>query len=193
MTIYLYVKTHRVTGLKYLGKTIRDPFKYKGSGKRWLNHLNNHGNIVETTILLATDSKEEISETGKFFSRLWNVVKDDDWANLIEESGEGGDTSRYIDYGSMSYDHLRNSLTHTRNVKPASFAAALPPAIENKKKTFVNISHQKGSKNSQFGAMWITNGQENKKIKKDVDIIPEGWYKGRINCESRLDSANNQH
>jgi len=36
-----------------------------------------------------------------------------------------------------------------------------------------------GDKNSQFGTMWITNGQENKKIKKDVDIIPEGWYKGR--------------
>lgn len=36
-----------------------------------------------------------------------------------------------------------------------------------------------GDKNSQFGTMWITNGQQNKKIKKDIDIIPEGWYKGR--------------
>jgi hypothetical protein len=39
--------------------------------------------------------------------------------------------------------------------------------------------NQNGSKNSQYGTMWITNGQENKKIKKEVDIIPEGWYKGR--------------
>jgi hypothetical protein len=36
-----------------------------------------------------------------------------------------------------------------------------------------------GNKNSQFGTMWITNGQENKKIKKDIDFIPEGWHKGR--------------
>lgn len=36
-----------------------------------------------------------------------------------------------------------------------------------------------GLSNSQFGTMWITNGSENKKIKKDVDLIPEGWYKGR--------------
>ena len=36
-----------------------------------------------------------------------------------------------------------------------------------------------GDKNSQFGTMWITNGKENKKIKKDIDIMPEGWYKGR--------------
>jgi hypothetical protein len=35
-----------------------------------------------------------------------------------------------------------------------------------------------GSKNSQFGSMWITDGQENKKVKKDSSI-PEGWYKGR--------------
>jgi group I intron endonuclease len=36
-----------------------------------------------------------------------------------------------------------------------------------------------GSKNSQHGTMWITNGIENKKIKKDQGAIPEGWYTGR--------------
>lgn len=37
-----------------------------------------------------------------------------------------------------------------------------------------------GIENSQFGTMWITNGIENKKVKKDV-LIPNGWYKGRKN------------
>lgn len=36
----------------------------------------------------------------------------------------------------------------------------------------------KGNRNSQYGSMWITNGNESKKI-KSVDLIPEGWYKGR--------------
>ena len=36
-----------------------------------------------------------------------------------------------------------------------------------------------GEKNSQFGTIWITNGKENKKIKKE-EIIPEYWRKGRI-------------
>lgn len=40
---------------------------------------------------------------------------------------------------------------------------------------------QAGSKNSQFGTMWITNGIQNKKVKKTVDFIPEGWYKGYSN------------
>jgi hypothetical protein len=50
---------------------------------------------------------------------------------------------------------------------------------ETKKKIGEANSKMIGDKNSQFGPMWITNGQENKKIKKEVDIIPEGWYKGR--------------
>ena len=36
----------------------------------------------------------------------------------------------------------------------------------------------KGSMNSQYGTMWISNGIDNKKIQKD-SIIPEGWHKGR--------------
>jgi hypothetical protein len=40
------------------------------------------------------------------------------------------------------------------------------------------IGKHDGEKNSQYGTMWITNGVENKKIKKDT-IIPNGWNKGR--------------
>lgn len=41
--------------------------------------------------------------------------------------------------------------------------------------------HQKGSKNSQHGTCWITNGKENKKIKKEElnNWINNGWKKGR--------------
>lgn len=39
-----------------------------------------------------------------------------------------------------------------------------------------------GAKNSQFGTCWITNGKENKRIKKEKldDYIILGYYKGRI-------------
>lgn len=36
-----------------------------------------------------------------------------------------------------------------------------------------------GETNSQFGTCWITNGTENKKIKK-TDKLPNGWSLGRI-------------
>jgi hypothetical protein len=41
-----------------------------------------------------------------------------------------------------------------------------------------NSTHQLGEGNSQFGTCWITNGIENKKIKK-TDILPVGWKLGR--------------
>ena len=51
---------------------------------------------------------------------------------------------------------------------------------ENKKKIFKEIKHQQGSKNSQFGTMWIYNLEfaQNKKIKSNEEI-PQGWIKGR--------------
>lgn len=41
-----------------------------------------------------------------------------------------------------------------------------------------NSTHQKGKNNSQYGTCWITNGSENKKVKK-TDILPENWWCGR--------------
>jgi len=42
-----------------------------------------------------------------------------------------------------------------------------------------NSVNQQGNGNSQYGTMWVTNGIDNRKIKKE-DVIPEGWRKGRV-------------
>ena len=91
MTIYLYKKTHKVTGLQYLGKTISsNPYLYPGSGAYWRHHLEKHGNNVETEILRECQTEDELKEWGQHYSKLWNVVESKDWANLIEEAGTGG-------------------------------------------------------------------------------------------------------
>jgi hypothetical protein len=106
---YLYKKTHNKTGLQYLGKTTRDPNVYKGSGLRWTNHINEHGYDVTTEILRECSSNEEVKEWGVYYSKLWNVVQDYNWANLKEECGDGGDTSAFIDYTATDYDYKSNS------------------------------------------------------------------------------------
>lgn len=91
MTIYLYKKTHRETGLQYLGKTkSADPYSYTGSGVFWTQHLELHGNNVKTEILRECHTEEELKAWGKYYSKFWNVVEDKNWANLIEEGGPGG-------------------------------------------------------------------------------------------------------
>lgn len=86
---YLYLKTHNVTGKKYLGQTTKNPFNYKGSGTYWLRHISIHGNDVSTVILALCNSKEELREIGIYYSKLWNVVENKDFANLMEENGDG--------------------------------------------------------------------------------------------------------
>jgi len=92
MSIYtLYVKTHRKTGLKYLGITKKKNVqKYHGSGVRWTNHILEHGYDCETEILLTTGNLTELSICGEYYSRLWDVVNSDQWANLKPETGYGG-------------------------------------------------------------------------------------------------------
>ena len=89
--IYLYVKTHNVTGLKYLGKTVsKDPHKYKGSGVVWRNHCNVHGYDYSTQIIFQSIHKDEIKQRGIYYSQLWNVVTSDEWANIKQEECDGG-------------------------------------------------------------------------------------------------------
>ena len=89
---WLYVKEHNATGLKYFGKTISDPLKYKGSGKYWLNHLKKHGKDVSTIWCQRFTDKSELIEFANNFSVKNNIVESAEWANLIPENGyeDGG-------------------------------------------------------------------------------------------------------
>ena len=93
MTIYLYKKTHRITGLMYLGKTTsKDPYSYSGSGKYWKLHLTKHGFDYNTEILRECVTNDEVKQWGEYYSNLWNIVESNDWANLKNEAGDGGDS-----------------------------------------------------------------------------------------------------
>lgn len=91
----LMIKTHKITGLKYLcytGKRISDIHLYTGSGKYWKKHLLKHGKYIDTIIVLQSNNKKEVIEKGIECSVLWNIVESEEWANLRIENGEGGDT-----------------------------------------------------------------------------------------------------
>lgn len=111
MTIYyLMIKTHNITGLKYLCQTSKqDPFTYCGSGKDWRIHLNKFGYTVRTEILAKCFSKEELNVQGRYYSNLYKVTTAVDdygcriWANRIPETGGGGPPS------DKTKEKLRNS------------------------------------------------------------------------------------
>lgn len=92
MTIYLYIKEHAITGLKYFGMTRKkNPFKYNGSGIYWNKHLNKHGKShVKTIDVFGFDHQEEATHFAISFSNMNNIVESTLWANLrIEEALDG--------------------------------------------------------------------------------------------------------
>lgn len=87
---YLYVKIHNSTGLKYFGKTIKNPNAYLGSGKHWLRHLKVHGTDISTNVIGYYTDREECINAAKKFSIENNIVESTEWANLCPENGTDG-------------------------------------------------------------------------------------------------------
>lgn len=105
MKYYLYVKTSPF-GLKYLGKTTKNPYIYNGSGKIWKRHLKKHNlsyTDIKTEIVLETNDVLELIRVGNELSMEHNIVKSNEWANLRIENGDGGDTSKFIDYTNPNF------------------------------------------------------------------------------------------
>jgi hypothetical protein len=88
----LLVMQHNVTGLKYFCKTaqLHSLKYYKGSGKYWKRHRATHGNDITVGVLGVYYDKERCQEAALKFSKENNIVKSEEWANLIEENGLDG-------------------------------------------------------------------------------------------------------
>ena len=117
--IYLYKKTSP-KGLNYLGKTVKDPYQYAGSGTYWKRHLKANCFKAEdlvTEILFESNDTEEIKEKGTLYSELFDVVDSPYWANLRPESGDGGDTSKFIDYSNRPKPDMTNHWSKTSERK----------------------------------------------------------------------------
>lgn len=111
MKYYLYIKTSPL-GLKYLGKTTKDPLLYMGSGKIWKRHLKKHNLIakdIDTEIIFETNKLDDLIKIGIELSIKYNIVESKQWANLRIENGDGGDTSKYIDYSKKSFKDSNRS------------------------------------------------------------------------------------
>jgi len=84
-----------------------------------------------------------------------------------------------IEYGKKWFENYHEAIKNKRHGEDNHFFNKTHND-ETKKKIGQNSSlKQKRSNNSQFGTCWITNGIENKKIKKGENI-PNDWKVGRV-------------
>ena len=90
MIIYLYVKKCNHCGLQYFGKTERDPYRYKGSGKYWIRHINHYNIIPETSQVYTFTDIMEAERFALEFSNKNDIVESKNWANLMPENAKTG-------------------------------------------------------------------------------------------------------
>jgi hypothetical protein len=195
--IYLYIKTHNKTGLKYLGKTISaDPHVYKGSGKLWRRHINKHGYDVTTEILAESNDKEVIKKLGLHYSNLWNVVDDITFANLVPESGEGGVTHEWSKESRQKLSNTLKGRKHSEETKRKYSKSQQKCAKHTSKRMKAYLSdpdnyqkrceqlasnwnipgHREKLSKIMSSLKWCNDGQRNYRKKE----IPEGFLPGKL-------------
>ena len=173
---YLYLKTHCITGLKYLGKTTsKNPHRYKGSGVYWRNHLKIHGSNYTTEIIRECQTIEELKEWGLYYSELWDIVnaKDDNgkklWANTKPESGDGGSIKGHKKSETTKEKHRNKNWTEK--------------AIQNRLNNCLSsAAKRKGVKNPEHGQkLFLTYVIKNENIIKQVwELFENGSNRRQI-------------
>jgi hypothetical protein len=202
---FLYKTTNLLNGNFYIGihstNNLNDG--YLGSGKRLIRSIKKHGKeTFKLEILQYFECRELLVEKEK---ELVNeeLIKDHKCLNL-KPGGDGGFVNeehrkkflmsakktmlKSLENGRKTQKHLRETdenwvnkmkKIQSKNAKGNKSFTNRTHKEESKIKIGLSNSiKQKGDNNSQFGTCWITNGIDNKKIKKNTPI-PKGWDLGR--------------
>jgi group I intron endonuclease len=202
---YIYKTTNLKNGKFYVGvhSTHNLNDGYLGSGLKLRRSIRRNG--IENFKL---EILEFLSDRDSLMQRETELVNDvllnDPMCMNIRPGGRGGWTSEQQRQNAMKSNQRQKwlrendeewSKTHSKRLSVSQRLAYKEGRRERKhfcdwtgkqhkeetkqKIGLANSLKQKGEGNSQFGTCWITNGVENKKVKK-TDKLSEGWKFGRI-------------
>jgi hypothetical protein len=192
-----------ITGKFYIGmhSTYNLEDNYMGSGTRIGRSIRKYGIENHNKIILEflPDRNSLVNRESEIVNE--ELLKDDFCLNLriggefsggfinsehMKKCGKAGNIAfskkirespemqkRFADNGSLQFKKIHESGNHNY----ATFVGR-SHTEETKEKMRLKAQQRIGEKNSSFGTCWITNGSENKKIKK-TDDLPEGWSYGR--------------
>ena len=192
MHYIVYKILNKVNGKFYIGchKTSDLNDGYMGSGVLIKRAIEKYG--------LANFEKEilfEFSNADEMFDKEQDLVEIGQHTYNLNQGGHGGfahinsvgknknfDWANYKNHDSVMKGYYAG-IGSEDFVKPKfkgnEFAGKRHTVRSKQEIGRKNSVHQTGDGNSQFGSMWITNGQKNLKIKK-TDSIPNGYRKGRV-------------
>jgi hypothetical protein len=187
----------------YVGKHQTDNLDdgYMGSGKNIRAAIKLYGvENFHKEILFVFDNEAEMNQAEAEIVTEEFILRDDTYNLCIGGQGGFSHINKNVDMSAVRHQNGKNSTNHVQNFNSESHKKSKETLSANLRSGKTQVSKnlirsfspevlqkisekasicQKGVGNSQFGSMWITDGINSKKIKKDVDHLPEGWYKGR--------------
>lgn len=183
---YIYCITNLLNGKNYFGqhklqkgRTLQSDLYY-GSGKLIKAAQKKYGlkNFKKEILVSGEFSKEEINRFERCIIACQRICGKAEYN--IADGGDGGDLSKFIDYSKINnkegYRKRKEAGTQAHWKKHDGFAGKHHSEETKKKMSDANKENHKGSKNSQFGTHWYTNGEINIKAKE----CPEGFRPGRV-------------
>jgi hypothetical protein len=198
---FIYKTTNQINTKYYIGMHSTDDLNdgYIGSGTLLWHSIKYHGkeNFKMDILEFLPNRKSLIQREKELVNE--NLLNEPMCMNL-RYGGTGGEI-RFTDEIKTKIGKT-NSVKQKGNLNSQYGTKWINNGIENKKiintevvpdgwnlgrkmgKSFGELMSKKlkgtgmGVNNSQFGKCWITNGTENKTIKK-IDLIPNGWVLGR--------------
>lgn len=204
MYYLIYKTTNKLNNMIYIGchKTENKEDGYLGSGTYFKRALEKYGSSnFKKEILFECSTEDEMIKkeeeivdevfiarldtynitiggySGGFYYIKKNKLNHSAGQHLIS-SIKIKEDEEYRKWFSMKISNGLKLYSENHPYNPNHWVGKKHSEASKKKIGEANSIHQKGSNNSQYGTMWITNGIESKKIKKEEEI-PEGWYKGR--------------
>lgn len=199
MNYLVYKITNQINGKIYIGvhKTTNVDDDYMGSGKLIKAAIKKYGvENFKKEILAQFESADEM------FNEEKNLISQLSPEYNLHPGGNGG--WEYINKNKLApgWKYVNTNGLHNRSLggrnnlgrKNSLESRLRMSAAQRKSPSFLGKQHtdetkkkigqknslnQAGANNSQFGTMWITNGQDSKKV-SSRDEIPPNWRQGRI-------------
>ena len=186
---YIYCITNLLNGKTYFGQrtlkkdhTINSDLYY-GSGKLIKEAQKEYGleNFKKEILISGEFTKEEINRFERCIIACQRICGKAEY-NLAN-GGDGGDLFKFIDYSKINHFGNGERLQKWWKEHPLerskrsfdNFKGKHHSEETKKKMSDANKENHKGSKNSQFGTHWYTNGEVNVKAKE----CPEEFRSGR--------------
>lgn len=170
--IYLYIKKHKITGLKYFGFTKNNPYAYNGSGIYWKRHFRKHGKEhIQTLDVFGFSDLDLCSDFALSFSKRNDIVNSQDWANLMDENGTVTTTA-----GCELSDNIKEKIS--QSLKEYNKHNKTPSKLKGRK-----LSEEHKAKLSSASISYYENNEHPSKGKdpwnKDKKLHYKVWNKGK--------------